>query len=113
MTKHRIVDIGTSVSMEDLRRIEVEHPRIHKGLPSELALEDIYVANNVFQWRFSGANIAALEEHTKVLMRVLEDHGKPLDPIVVTQIGDRFYVIDGHHRVQAYRSVKWSSMVPV
>src|SRR5262249_43318560 len=40
-------------------------------------------------------------------------HKRPLDPVLVTTIGGKLYVIDGHHRVDAYHTVKWNRPEPV
>jgi hypothetical protein len=47
------------------------------------------------------------------LAKALENSGKPLEPILVLPVGEHFYVIDGHHRIEAYHSVKWSEPVPI
>jgi hypothetical protein len=33
--------------------------------------------------------------------------------LLVYLIGDRYYVLDGHHRLDAYHSVKWKHAIPV
>jgi ParB-like chromosome segregation protein Spo0J len=39
--------------------------------------------------------------------------GTPLDPILVYLVGERFYVMDGHHRLAAYDTAKWTGNIPV
>jgi hypothetical protein len=81
--------------------------------PAALALKDLQVANLVFQWRLLDSELGAEESHIKELVRVLQASERPLDPILVTAIGTRFYVVDGHHRLLAYRTAKWKRPVPV
>ena len=49
------------------------------------------------------------------LVRYIEGDDRPraLDPIVVTAIGKQFFVIDGHHRLDAYHTAQWKGPVPV
>jgi len=81
--------------------------------PAELPLERIKVAPRVFQWRLSNENIVNDEMHTADLVRALDDRKQPLDPILVAPFGEDFYVVDGHHRLIAYRTVQWRKDVPV
>jgi hypothetical protein len=81
--------------------------------PNVLPMIDLQVANQVFQWRLFDSELGAEESHIKELVRVLEASERPLDPILVTAIGARFYVVDGHHRLLAYRTAKWKRPVPV
>ncbi len=81
--------------------------------PKTLPLKDIQIADRVFQWRNLDENIMASVNHLKDLVRVLEATNKPLDPIVVTPIGSKFYLLEGHHRLQAYREARWRKPIPV
>jgi ParB-like chromosome segregation protein Spo0J len=76
-------------------------------------LKDLRVADKVFQWRLPGYNVLQSDNHVFELARVLKDHRKGLDPILVFPVDRRLYVIDGHHRLAAYRTVKWDRNVPV
>jgi hypothetical protein len=67
--------------------------------PVSLPLRDIHIASIVFQPRelFS-------DRHVKSLLAAIRSQGgKPLDPITVWHSGKHWYVIDGHHRLEAYR----------
>ena len=66
-----------------------------------------------FQWRIREDNLAADVAHIRELARTISDKQKPLDRLLVTAIGQRFYVIDGHHRLEAYRLAKWRREIPV
>jgi hypothetical protein len=67
----------------------------------------------VFKWRLPKENWFEEDRHARELVRVLSEHKRPLDPILVTAVGPKLYVIDGHHRVDAYHTVKWNRPVPV
>ena len=67
----------------------------------------------MFQWRIREDNLAADIAHIRELARTIEDKKRPLDPILVTAVGKKFYVVDGHHRLEAYRLAKWRKEIPV
>ena len=46
-------------------------------------------------------------------MRVLKSTGEPLEPLLVYPMNGRFFVIDGHHRLDAYRKARWKRPIPV
>jgi ParB-like chromosome segregation protein Spo0J len=59
---------------------------------------------------------ATSEDHVNDLVQQLRN--KPvdrrvLDPIIVYGAGSRFYVVDGHHRLAAYRKAGVDGLVPV
>lgn len=108
MIEHQTSDL----SLDDLLQIETTQPRADH-LPTALPLKDLRVAPEVFQWRHFDSEIAAEEAHVAELVRVLQATEAPLDPILVTPVGSSFFVVDGHHRLLAYRAAKWSEMVPV
>jgi ParB-like nuclease domain len=79
-----------------------------------VARRDIHLAEAVFQWRgdrqrdqWDRAN------HIYTLSKVIKDSGEPLDPLLVLPVGERFYVIDGHHRLAAYDTAGWAKGIPV
>jgi len=74
--------------------------------PQAIPIKHINTAQSVLQPR--GLNdISASEEHIKVLVKAIEQN-KPshtLDPITIWWSGSHYRVIDGHHRLEAYRQV--------
>jgi ParB-like nuclease family protein len=102
--KRRLRAIRSNVSEVDLLGIEKKQKR-RADRPQALALADINVADKVFQWRNRDENLAQSAHHLKELARVLEATKKPLDPIVVTAVEDRFFLLEGHHRLEAYQAV--------
>lgn len=89
--------------------------RIQKGQPapakvSRLKLNEIQELPVVFQQR--DISQAVSESHTVELGRAIQ-RGQVLAQIVVYWIGDAWCVIDGHHRLAAYRGVKFKKLIPV
>jgi hypothetical protein len=83
-------------------------PQPTMGEGDTLALKEIEVLPTVFQPRSvedeeSGADAS----HVADLVRVLERRGeRGLDPIAVLWSGQRWFVVDGHHRLAAYREAE-------
>ena len=104
--------ISSGVEVKDLvERARTEKRRLDR--PRALTFRNIHVADRVFQWRIREDNLAADIAHIRELARTIMDKRKPLDPLLVTAIGQRFYVVDGHHRLEAYRLAKWRREIPV
>jgi ParB-like chromosome segregation protein Spo0J len=82
--------------------------------PTQLPLKEIKADETTFQWRVSQFNKADSAEHLRVLTQALQNSNEPLDPIQVYRKEDgRYYVIEGHHRIAAYRKARWAQPVPV
>jgi len=77
-------------------------------LPSELPIGQIKQLPELFQPRARVED----ERHIQELVRAIKNRGL-LDPLLVIQVGREAYLIDGHHRVQAYELAKVTSPVPV
>jgi hypothetical protein len=75
--------------------------------------KSIFVAAKAFQWRLPNENEGARDDHIQTLANAIRDTGKPLDPILVFPVGDKFYVVDGHHRLAAYYTAGWTKAIPV
>jgi ParB-like chromosome segregation protein Spo0J len=113
LTRMQLAHIKSDETVADLvRRTKTAkvRPWAH---PKSLPLGNIRVADKVFQWRLSSENLVAKEDHIFDLASALLDRGKPLDPILVFPVGERYYIVDGHHRINAYHSAKWKNPVPV
>jgi len=110
--RRRLRVISSNLTEADLLKIEKAGKR-RADRPSTLSLREIHVADKVFQWRNRGDNIAESINHLNELVRVLKATKRPLDPIVVTPIGNRFFLLEGHHRLEAYHKVGWREQVPV
>lgn len=108
----KIALIKSEITLDDLKAIEAAEPRT-EDRPRALRLQDIHVADQVFQPRQTNYNVAASTDHVKDLAAVLRSQKKPLDPIIVVPVGSRFFVVDGHHRLSAYGAVQWAHEVPV
>jgi hypothetical protein len=109
--RRRRSQAGSSITEADLLQIEKTEKR-RADRPKGLSLGRIHLAENVFQWRNRNENIVQSDSHLTELARILRSTGKPLDPIVVTAVGKKFYLVEGHHRILAYRKVRWDGPVP-
>jgi hypothetical protein len=99
------------VTYEGLKRIESSETR-RTDTPSALRRSAIKIADQVFQWRPYDEDMQASEDHVRNLAREIKD-GKPLDPVLVTAIGQAFYLVEGHHRMEAYHTANWKKPIPV
>lgn len=80
--------------------------------PKFLNIKDVIVVEELFQHR--SGNLAASKAHIKGLVKSLRNNkGKPLDPLTVYWIGDGWSVVDGHHRLGAYKEDDYHKPVPV
>jgi len=74
-----------------------------------ISLRNIKTKTDVFQFRHLGTD----EHHVNDLARV-PDNGDPLDPLTLWEnpkTGE-FFVVDGHHRLAAYKQAGWRRKVP-
>lgn len=110
--KQPIVELSSDITFAELIEIEKTTPR-RSDEPRSLSIDDIHLADQVFQLRkdFQRAP-QANRDHIRTLMGALRD-GAVLDPVLVTAVGDKFYLVDGHHRFLAYKSLEWKRPVPV
>jgi hypothetical protein len=68
----------------------------------------------VFQWRGDRQRDQwGRANHIYTLSKAIQDSGKPLDRLLVMPVGERYYVIDGHHRLAAYDTAGWTKGIPV
>lgn len=83
--------------------------------PKHLSRREIARMVSVFQPRILKGRLAEDECHLDELQAAIGDGEKPrmLDPITVWWGGDRFYVIDGHHRLVAYDRKNVTAEIPV
>jgi hypothetical protein len=91
--------------------------RILKGQPApaqkvnRLKPKDIQECRAVFANRW---NHYIEDHHVRNLAAAIKLHpDQPLAPIVVYWIGDAYCVIDGHHRLDAYRRLETKRQIPV
>lgn len=83
--------------------------------PKTLMLRDIKEVPSVMQVRTASLiyEPRQSEEHVEELAKALKRTKAALDPIVVVSFGNLWVALDGHHRLAAYRAVKWTKPVPV
>ena len=82
--------------------------------PVTLAIRELQECPSLFQPRHQSLLWPGRSnEHVKEMFRSLRSTGKPLEAIKVVWFGSKWFVVDGHHRLEAYKLVKWKSPVPV
>ena len=79
------------------------------GAVVKLKRKDICVAGQVFQWKNPG--MVPSDDHIFDLAKATQNTGA-LDPILVLPVVDKYYVIDGHHRLAAYITAGWKGDIP-
>ncbi|MET3911902.1 hypothetical protein ABID59_006269 [Bradyrhizobium sp. S3.3.6] len=79
------------------------------GAVVKLALKDIRVATKVFQWRNPG--MVPSDDHIFEMAKATQNTGA-LEPILVMPVADKYYVMDGHHRLAAYKTAGWKGDIP-
>ena len=82
--------------------------------PTHLQTGDIQQSQALFQPRYDSIVYAPgrSEAHVAQLARVCQG-GSPLDPLKIAAFGKEWFLVDGHHRFQAYEKVVWAKPVPV
>jgi ParB-like nuclease domain len=112
--RRKLKRVTSTIDLQDLKRLEREGIPA-KQQPNGLYLKDIHVAPQVFQWRLANEDILASDQHVRELARVIQSKKpmKPLDPILVIGVGERFFVVEGHHRLDAYHTAGWKGRVAV
>jgi len=115
MTKRQLVRKTSNVNEAVLERLVQTEPRRHDA-PSVLALSDISVANAAFQWRLADEDVLADTRFVEELVDALDAQDaplKPFEPLLVAPVGKQFFLVDGHHRLDAYLTFGWEGPVPV
>lgn len=112
LTRVGLVRINSSVTLADLEK-KLRTTGVTQRDTKAVRLNEIKIADKVFQWRRRGHNLVTSADHVFGLAKAIENSGKAFGPILVLPAGKHYYVIDGHHRVEAYHSVKWTGSVPI
>lgn len=82
--------------------------------PTRLSIAEIAEEPSLFQPRHDSIAYApgCSEAHIDELAHAPRD-GAPLDPVTITAFGNEWFLIDGHHRLCAYRQSGWQNKIPV
>ena len=82
--------------------------------PSTLTINEIIELPSLFQPRGDSLTMwpGNSEDHINTLARALRA-GNVLDAVTVIAFGNEWYLVDGHHRLMAYRQVSWAKPIPV
>lgn len=86
-----------------LLKQEVKEGQPPQKTPTSLPLKEIKVAHLAFQPRNFEGDRGESEEHIKNLMNAIRNaNDHMLEPLLIWWSGKHWYVIDGHHRREAY-----------
>ena len=102
--------------LETKRHLEqvIEEARVAGVIPQEdvkrLRLEVIHEHERLFQQRRPVEHES--RQHVEKLCKVLRD-GSTLPAVVVFRAGHQWVLLDGHHRMKAYRKAGWEKEIPV
>lgn len=100
---------------QERRRLEKLARRAPRSdSPTHLALDEIHQSQALFQPRYDSIVYAPgrSEAHVAQLARVAQN-GSNLDPLKVAAFGNDWYLVDGHHRLQAYEKAGWAKPICV
>lgn len=100
---------------QERRRLEKLARRIPRtDSPTQVQADQIKKSQALLQPRYDSIVFAPgrSEGHVAQLARVAKS-GSPLDPLKIAAVGNDWYLVDGHHRLQAYEQVGWDKPIPV
>lgn len=103
MSKKGFAVTEAALAMRELRKLP---PQSGAGKPDVHPLASITIHDTVFQPR------AMSERHVHGLAKIIKNQGK-VDPVVVWPAGDQIILLDGHHRIEAYKKAEKTEAIPV
>jgi ParB-like chromosome segregation protein Spo0J len=90
---------------------EIQRPSKEDGLTVLVHAQDVDTRPELFQPRIFAHGLQEVDEsNVHKLMRRIGTVGE-LDPVVVVKLGARWVCVDGHHRLEAYRRLKWKEPI--
>lgn len=102
-----VADDGVNDPLGRLRAL-AKSPR-GAPLPDKLPAVEIRQEPEVFQPR----GLTLDQGHVRTLKKAIDSNGGVLDAVLVIQLGDDAYLIDGHHRLAAYEAAGVTDAIPV
>jgi ParB-like nuclease domain len=111
-----------SVTIAEIEELIAKSNGATAPAATHLERQDIHVAERgVFQWRrpdqrdsqWLRPDQLRSTDHITTLVSGLKATGAPFKPILVFWAGDRFFAVDGHHRLAAYDLIEWKAPIPV
>lgn len=107
--------VDRSEAAKDRKRLAAldANRKAPKAFGKGLALADIHQCPSLFQPRGDSLNYSPgrSAEHITDLKRGLR-RGEALEPVTVVSFGPHWHLVDGHHRIEAYRLAKWRKLIP-
>lgn len=102
-----------ATAIETLEGTLAAHPQTPQPPVEGLRISEIIVCEMLFQRRDLWANKLGREDHIRDLKRAIKDDPTGMEPIDVWRGGDGWYLVDGHHRLQAYERLGYTGLIPV
>ena len=105
---------GAASDRERLVTQEREAEGSSNVVPATLDIAAITELPSLFQPRGESLTMwpGKSDDHIRVLSRDPK-RGITLDPVLVVAFGNEWFLVDGHHRIRAYRIAKWNKPIPV
>ena len=102
----------TGATKEDIeKKLATSATPKHTQGNAEVKVNSIRVAEKVFQWRTPQYNMIPSDDHIFEMAKATQRTGA-LEPILVFPVADEYYVMDGHHRLAAYKTAGWKGDIP-
>lgn len=95
-----------TAAAKGMRELRELLPGSSAGKPDVLPLSAITIHDAVFQPR------AMSSHHVHGLAKIIKSQGK-VAPVVVWPAGDKLILLDGHHRIEAYKKAEKTAAIPV
>jgi hypothetical protein len=106
------IAVTNGPSLKELLAVEARGSE-RTARPKNPPLAHLKLAPAVFQRRVDATMVMSGQTHIRIMAKALKETKRPLEALLVIQIGGQPFVVDGHHRHAAYTEAKWLKGVPV
>ncbi|MCK1454355.1 ParB-like nuclease domain-containing protein [Bradyrhizobium sp. 35] len=90
---------------------ELQRPSAGEPLKLKLRWEDIEIRPALFQPRIFAHGLKEVDErNVHDLLKIIGAIGE-LDPVTVVKLDNRWTCVDGHHRLECYKRLKWKDPI--
>lgn len=110
-----IEDLGPGDGLKRIRDALSQNPVGPSKQPLVLGLSELHTLESVFQPRDLSVREGEHAAHVSTLAKAIGNPKNPnyLEAITIWWGGDRWYILDGHHRRMAYAKAGVLAMIPV
>ncbi|MBW5435666.1 hypothetical protein FXB41_12990 [Bradyrhizobium canariense] len=90
---------------------ELQRPSAGEPTNLKLRWEDIEIRPALFQPRIFAHGLKEVDErNVHDLLKIISAIGE-LDPVTVVKLNNRWTCVDGHHRLECYKRLKWKDPI--